>query len=921
MAFYMGEIKNQRKEFIQAYQDGDYKKAIFLGKRLLDIYEANEDCENMEYAADMSNLALVFDQMRFFEKAEEYYEKAAWLKKQCGGECLSYADTLNNLAIVYNQTGRQEDALRLHSKALEIRDLKLGRDSMDYIHSLYHLGNTYELMENNAKALEMFGKALRRARQCASFSGMDLADIHGALARAYDRQGNFKKAIYFYEICLDLIEKERGSENYYFMLQTLTLATVCEKAGLTDLAVEYCERAIEIRRSLMSEEHLDFINSLNNLAAICCKDKQFEKALRLHREALDLVERMLGRSHIFYADALNNLSVDYCGMKEYKKALALNQKALAQKRLLLGDNDPQTAASLMSMGTLYDDMGKYAEAMECYQQALEIRRKAFSDGDSCCADSLTAIGRLYEHQGAYEAAAAAIQEGLAIRRACGEGESSIYVWSLQLLAEIRRKQGEYAASVALCREGVKITEQRYGAVHPRYASALEKLGLAYEEAEDLGEAAAALELAAKIRKEMLDEDNPQYLGTLEMLARVFTKKREYDRAIALYQEKNDVNFEETPQEQLAAANNLLAVANCYRLAGNEAKAEAYFAEAEGKLKRCGTAPDETYEARRQAYLTARAEKPAARKNTAMFGLSRQQAENAAQMFAKLFEERVRDFGPEDKVALRTALALGDLLNRMGRKEEAVKWFTLAEKEGEGETYIRACRGLGEYWLKKGELEQAFRKLVNAKEYIAEYGDMKSEDYCALLGLLGDYYFQKGEKDRATAFYQPWNKLYKELHLPYNAVYEARAERTARILSELKRHQEAVECYSALALSIRGREGETGNFVRLLMKTASLHAALGNKKDTETLLERALLLGAQDGAATAAYGRLCDRAGRIFATAGCVEKAEETLRMAYRIQGEGERCMTKEGLSALMGILRTKGDKKAYLAVKNGEKLE
>ena len=199
--------------------------------------------------------------------------------------------------------------------------------------------------------------------------------------------------------------------------------------------------------------------------------------------------------------------------------------------------------------------------------------------------------------------------------------------------------------------------------------------------------------------------------------------------------------------------------------------------------------------------------------------------------------------------------------------------------------------------------------------------MKSEDYCALLGLLGDYYFQKGEKERAAAFYQPWNRLYKELHLPYNAAYEARAERTARILAELKRHQEAVECYSALALSIRGREGETGNFVRLLMKTASLHAALGNKKDTETLLERALLLGAQDGAATAAYGRLCDRAGRIFAAAGCMEKAEETLRLAYRIQGEGERCMTKEGLSALLGLLRTKGDKKAYLAVKNGEKLE
>ena len=592
-----------------------------------------------------------------------------------------------------------------------------------------------------------------------------------------------------------------------------------------------------------------------------------------------------------------------------------------ENRHILGDSDPQTAASLMSMGTLYDNMGKYTEAMACYQQALEIRRKAFSDENSSCADTLTAIGRLYEHQGAYEAAAAAIQEGMAIRRACGEETSGIYVWSLQVLAEIRRKQGEHAAAVALCREGVKIIERRYGVKHPRYALALEKLGLEYEWAEDLGEAAAALELAAKIRKDTLDEDNPQYLETLELLARVYTKKKEYDKAIALYQEKNDVNFEETPEEQLGAANNLLAIANCYRLAANSMKAEAYFTEAEDKLRRSGIMPDETYEARRKAYLAARPEKPSVRRNEIQQGLSRRQAENAASMFTKLFDERVREFGAGDKVAVRTALALGDVLSRMGRKEEAVQWFALAEKEGEGDAYVRACRWLGEYWLKKGELEQAFRRLVNAKEYLAEYGEMKSEEYCTLLGLLGDYYFQKGEKERAVSFYQPWNTLYKELHLPDNAAYEVRAERTARILMELKRHKEAVECYSALALSIRGREGENGNFVRLLMKTASLHAALGNKKDTEMLLDRALLLGAQDGAATAAYGRLCDRAGRIYATAGCMNKAEETLRLAYRIQGEGERCMTKEGISALLGILRTKGDKKAYLAVKNGEKLE
>ena len=48
MAFYIGEIRRVRKEFFEAYKDGDYKKAIVLGKNLLQIYVENDDCDCME---------------------------------------------------------------------------------------------------------------------------------------------------------------------------------------------------------------------------------------------------------------------------------------------------------------------------------------------------------------------------------------------------------------------------------------------------------------------------------------------------------------------------------------------------------------------------------------------------------------------------------------------------------------------------------------------------------------------------------------------------------------------------------------------------------------------------------------------------------------------------------------------------------
>ena len=154
MAFYIGEMKKVRNSFFEAYKDGDYKKAIVLGNKLLQIYAENDDCDCIEYAVDMSNLAMVFDRLQLYPQAEKYYKQAAELKKRCGGESLSYADTLNNLAIVYNQTSRQTEALRLHRKVLEIREAKLGREHADFLHSLYHIGNTYELLGEYDKAID-----------------------------------------------------------------------------------------------------------------------------------------------------------------------------------------------------------------------------------------------------------------------------------------------------------------------------------------------------------------------------------------------------------------------------------------------------------------------------------------------------------------------------------------------------------------------------------------------------------------------------------------------------------------------------------------------------------------------------------------------------------------------------------------------
>lgn len=756
MAFYMGEIRRVRKDFFDAYQDGEYKKAVFLGKHLLHIYEENEDCGCMEYAVDMSNLANVFDQMQVYDRAVFYYQKAAELKKQYGGESLSYADTMNNLAIVFNQLGAHEKALELHREVLRIREKQTEETDADTIHSLYHIGNCYEMLGNYEKAIRKQEQALQRARRCADFSLMDLADLHSALGRLYGEQGNYKKGIYYYETCLDLIEKGRGQESLLYILHTMKLAILCEKADLTDLAIEYGEKALALRRKLFSTNHMDFIKNLSALAILCTHAERYEKAIPLHREMLEWVERMLGREHSLYADALHYLGMDYAGMGEFSQALALHCEGLQLREAQYGENSLQAASSLMCIGKVYENMGETAEASAYFEKALAIRRER-KDADAA-ADSLRALGRIFRAQGNLLRAEDALREAISLREA-GDAQSDAYFLDLELLAGLLQELGEHEGALELGRKWVDGAEKRFGAAHPRFAQAVGKMARISMEAGYWDEAAAMLEGAAALQKEMLDEDNPQYLATLELLAEVFTRKGEFAKAIKLYQEKNDVNFEETPEEMLAAANNLLAIANCYKRAGDLASGEAYFQEAEAKQKRSGIAPDVIYEKRRQ-------------------------------LFFREERERLPDAPPPQ--------------------------------------------------VEKG----------NAADY-----------------------------------------------------------------------QKAVEYYSAQALAVREREGESPEFARLLLQTATYHAHLGHRQDTDTLLDRVLLLGAREGVLTTNFGRLCDRVGQIFAEVGSLKKAEAALRQAYQIQQDTEHCMTKEGYALLLRLLREKSDEKAYLAVKNGEKLE
>ena len=923
MGFYFAEARKLRRELQAAYGAGEYKKALILGKNILQKYMENDDANTMEYASDMHNLGVIFDTMGMYPKAVEYYKKAAVLKRECSGESLSYADTVNNLAIAYNNMGEGEKARRFHGEVLKIREAKLGKDHPDTIYSLFHLGNTEEDLQQYEKAVEYHQQALERARRSTDFSKEDMADIFASLGSAYDGGGNYRRSISSYEKALDFMEKAGVEESFCCMIWTLSLAEVCEKAGWNELAVEYCEKAVRMRRKMMQDSHLDYINSLNSLGILCCKAGMFEKSLQCHEEVLKLVREVLGGDHLFYADTLNNMSADYSGMGQMEKALEANEEALRRKEAALGEYHAQVAVCYMSRGRLYEKMGRDTDALAAYEKALLIRRDTVGRMDPLYADTLEQIAGLFTAKGAYEAAAEYLQEALYIRREAETGTDRDLVGGLQLLADVKQKAGEGQAAAALCREAIELLEKHFSKNHPEYAIGLAKLGEILAREKQYDEAIQILTESAAIQKEMLDEDNPRYLKTLEYLAEVCVRKGDYAVAVQHYLAINDANYEETAEEKQRAAETLLAVAVCYLAMGNEKKAEAYRKEAVEKLNRAGGGLTEKFAKSHQQYdmLANKGKLPYAGAERQARMEERRRLQKAKDLFTEMLAQRGEQAQSLDKEAVRNAISLGDLQMRTGNREQAFFWYQAAEQAAEGMEYAQACRRLGEWYLTAGEYLKGLQKLTNAKNYIEEYDSVKTKDYCELLAEIGDCYFAMGEKEKAVSMYLPYIRLFRELQLPRGKQYQRRLERTGRLLADSGRHKDAAECFSELALATRMMEGETENFARLLLKTAASHIAQGNQKEAVTLLDRALLLGTAKGRDTEAYGKLCDRIGRMYAANGSLERAEDCLSIAYEMTRNGKKCLTRDGLAALLSVLRKLGQEERYFAVKQGKKLE
>jgi tetratricopeptide (TPR) repeat protein len=187
------------------------------------------------------------------------------------------------------------------------------------------------------------------------------------LGHLLGKLSQFDKAEELYNVLLEQTSDEDKKASCYN-----NLGYIKHFQGDYKKAIEYYEQGLEIQEKSLSPDDPDFATSYNNISGVYHDTGEYSKALSFYEKTLEILQKTIPPNHPHLATSYNNIGIVYYNMGEYSKALSFCEKALEIRQKTLPQNHPDLATSYGNIGLVYYHMGEYSKALAFYEKALEI---------------------------------------------------------------------------------------------------------------------------------------------------------------------------------------------------------------------------------------------------------------------------------------------------------------------------------------------------------------------------------------------------------------------------------------------------------------------------------------------------------------------------------------------------------------------
>src|SRR5262245_23614675 len=172
-------------------------------------------------------------------------------------------------------------------------DLALHNASKQYEEALKLIG-----AGKNDEALPLAERALEIRERLLGTEHRDVAAAINRLANIYTNRAEYVKAQPLHSRALDIREKTLGKDQPDTAESLNNLAALYYHRGKYAEAEPLYKRALDIHEKALGKDHPDTAQSLDNLAVLYASQGKYVEAEPLYKRALDIRENALGKDHL-----------------------------------------------------------------------------------------------------------------------------------------------------------------------------------------------------------------------------------------------------------------------------------------------------------------------------------------------------------------------------------------------------------------------------------------------------------------------------------------------------------------------------------------------------------------------------------------------------------------------------------------------
>jgi serine/threonine protein kinase len=365
----------------------------------------------------------------------------------------------DSLGTTYSFLGEYELSLRQNTRALALRQEKLGPDHPDTLNSMTSLATSYMVTGQSEKSIVMLEQIVRTRQAKLGPDHIDTLMSTHLLANAYLTIRKFDKALPLLEQLVQKRLAKSGPDHPDTLASMNMLAAAYLSAGKMDKAVPLYEQTLQKMQAKLGPDHPTTLMTMNSLAAVYLMSSRTSQGLRLGEESLQLTRAKLGPDDPNILNSIEMLAMAYFAAGEFQKGLPLCEEALKLTTAKFGPDHPDTLSKIDELAIAYQDAGKLDLALPLFERAaVGVEKRQFKPVRTPQVISSTI--RAYEGAAQHDKAEAWRRKWLAVVKERSGADSLPYASELASLGSNLLQQKKWTEAETVLRQCLTIREKR-----------------------------------------------------------------------------------------------------------------------------------------------------------------------------------------------------------------------------------------------------------------------------------------------------------------------------------------------------------------------------------------------------------------------------------------------------------------------------